>query len=87
MWRADETGLLPASPVGSAVLSEAPELPEAWWGALNALPVPLAAHETGRVATPDTDTLTQELVTESIRGVFPGCFDATVQRWFPSTRT
>lgn len=84
MWRADETGLLPASPVGSAVLSEAPELPEAWWEALNASLDALTAHETRRAATPDTDTITQELVTESIRGVFPGGFDTTVQRWDPA---
>ncbi|WP_055626309.1 hypothetical protein [Streptomyces hirsutus] len=84
MWRADETGLLPAAPVGSAVLSEAPELPDEWWEELNASLDALAAHKTRRVATPDTDTITQELVTESIRGVFPGDFDTTVRRWVPA---
>ncbi|MBL3671149.1 hypothetical protein JL475_35520 [Streptomyces sp. M2CJ-2] len=84
MWRADETGLLPAAPVGSAVLSEAPELPDEWWEALNASLDALAAHRTRRVATPDTDTITQELVTEFIRGVFSGNFDTTVQRWVPA---
>ncbi|MFF4179884.1 hypothetical protein [Streptomyces sp. NPDC001750] len=84
MWRADETGLLPAAPVGSAVLSEAPELSDEWWEALNASLDTLAAHRTSRIATPDTDTITQELVTESIRGVFPGDFDTTVQRWVPA---
>ncbi len=84
MWRADETDLLPAAPVGSAVLTEAPELPDAWWAALNASLDALAAHQTRRIATPDTDTITQELVTESIQGVFPGDFDTTVQRWVPA---
>ncbi|MET4657326.1 hypothetical protein ABID80_001018 [Streptomyces sp. PvP037] len=84
MWRADETGLLPAAPVGSAILSEAPELPEAWWEDVNASLDALAAHRTRRVATPDTETITQELVTESIRGVFPDDFDTTVQRWMPA---
>ncbi|MFF8906323.1 hypothetical protein [Streptomyces olivaceoviridis] len=84
MWRADETDLLPAAPVGSAIVSDTPELPDQWWEALNASLDALAAHETGRIATPDTDTITQALVTESIRGVFPGDFDTTVQRWVPA---
>jgi hypothetical protein len=84
MWRADETELLPAAPVGSAVLSDAPELPDEWWEALNASLDALATHETRRVATPDTDTITQGLVTESIRGVFAGDFDTTVERWVPA---
>ncbi len=84
MWRADETDLLPAAPVGSAVLSEAPELTDEWWEALSASLDALAAHKTRRVATPDTDTVTQELVTESIRAVFSDDFDTTVQRWVPA---
>ncbi|GAA3375659.1 hypothetical protein GCM10020367_44320 [Streptomyces sannanensis] len=84
MWRADETELLPGAPVGSAVVSEVPELPDEWWEALNASLDALAAQDTRRVATPDTDTITQELVTESIRGVFPGDFDTTVKRWVPA---
>ncbi|WP_189957908.1 hypothetical protein [Streptomyces alanosinicus] len=84
MWRADETDLLPAAPVGSAVVSDAPELPDEWWEAMNASLDALAAHKTGRVATPDTDTITEALITESIRGIFPGGFDTTVQRWVPA---
>lgn len=84
MWRADETELLPGAPVGTAVLSEAPELPDEWWGALNASLNALAAQSTTRVATPDTVTVTQALVTESIRSVFPGDFDTTVERWVPA---
>jgi hypothetical protein len=84
MWRADETDLLPGTPVGNAVLSDAPDLPDEWWKALNASLDALAAHTTNRIATPDTDTITQRLVTESVRAVFPGDFDTTVQRWVPA---
>lgn len=70
MWRADETDLLPAPPVGNAVLSEAPELPGEWWDGLNASLDALEAHRTRRIATPDTDTITQASVTRSIRAVF-----------------
>jgi len=84
MWRADETGILPAAPVGNAILSEAPELPDDWWGAFNTSLDALAAQQTRRVATPDTETITQALVTESIRGVFAGDFDTTVEQWVPA---
>ncbi|MGW0864395.1 hypothetical protein [Streptomyces sp. NPDC002611] len=84
MWRADETGLLPGAPIGTAVLSTAPGLPDQWWEALNASLDSLAAQETRRIATPDTVTITQSLVTEAIRGVFSGDFDTTVERWVPA---
>ncbi|MFB0616111.1 hypothetical protein [Streptomyces sp. AGS-58] len=84
MWRADETDLSPAAPVGNAILSEAPELSDEWWDGLNASLDALAAHQTRRVATPDTETITQTSVTEAIRAVFPGDFDTTVQRWVPA---
>ncbi|MFI6465451.1 hypothetical protein [Streptomyces sp. NPDC050538] len=84
MWRADETELLPEAPVGNAILGEAPELPDDWWEALNASLDALAAQDTRRVATPDTVTITQGLVTESIRGAFANDFDTTVERWVPA---
>ncbi|GHI07402.1 hypothetical protein Scel_57230 [Streptomyces cellostaticus] len=84
MWRADETGLLPGPPIGTAVLSEAPVLLDKWWQALNASLDALAGQETRRIATPDTVTITQALVTKSIRSVFPDGFDATVERWVPA---
>ncbi|MEU1020311.1 hypothetical protein ABZ383_26885 [Streptomyces sp. NPDC005900] len=85
MWRADETGLLPSPPIGNAVLGDDPKLQDAWWQALNASLDALAAQETRRVATPDTVTLTQELVTEAVRGIAPGAdFDTTVERWVPA---
>lgn len=84
MWRADETDLLPGPPIGTAVLSEGPRLSDEWWEALNASLDALAAHETRRVATPDTVTLTQDLVTESLRRAFARDFDTTVERWVPA---
>ncbi|MFF3504931.1 hypothetical protein [Streptomyces sp. NPDC003247] len=84
MWRADETELLPADPVGTAVLSEDPKLTDAWWQALNASLDALAVQRTMRLATPDTVAITQALVTETIRAAFPGDFDTTVEQWVPA---
>ncbi|WRZ89961.1 hypothetical protein OHB54_13340 [Streptomyces sp. NBC_01007] len=84
MWRADETELLPGAPVGSAILSEAPELPNNWWAALNDSLNALAAQRTRRIATPDTDTITQAVVTETIRGAFSDGFDTAIERWVPA---
>ncbi|MFD9488686.1 hypothetical protein [Streptomyces sp. NPDC059991] len=83
MWRADETGLLPGAPVGSAVVAEDPRLAEEWWASLNASLEALAAQRTNRIATPDTETLTQELVTGTIHSVFPGV-DTAVADWRPA---
>lgn len=83
MWRADETELLPAEPVGSAVVAEDPQLPEEWWAAMNASLDALGAQRTNRIATPDTETLTPELVTKAIHGVFPGV-DTTLGEWRPA---
>jgi hypothetical protein len=84
MWRADETELLSGTPIGTAVLSEDPKLPDEWWKAFNTSLDALAAQDTRRVATPDTLTLTQALVTESVRDAFAGDFDTTVERWVPA---
>ncbi|MFG3041770.1 hypothetical protein ACGFYZ_33190 [Streptomyces sp. NPDC048330] len=83
MWRADETELLPGAPVGSAVVAEDPQLTEEWWAALNASLDALAAQHTNRIATPDTETLTQELITGTIHSVFPGV-DTAVVEWRPA---
>ncbi|MFE3375810.1 hypothetical protein [Streptomyces anulatus] len=83
MWRADETGLLPGAPVGSAVASEAPKASKGWWASLNASLDALAAQHTNRIATPDTETLTQDLITETIHSVFPGV-DTSVTDWRPA---
>ncbi|MEV6021672.1 hypothetical protein [Streptomyces sp. NPDC052036] len=84
MWRADEMVLVTAPPVGQAALViEDPQLSGGWWAALNASLDALAAQRTHRLATPDTETATQELVTGTIRAVFPEV-DATVDEWTPA---
>ncbi|MFE9911466.1 hypothetical protein [Streptomyces clavifer] len=83
MWRADETGLLPDAPVGSAVVAKGPQLSEEWWVSLNASLDALAAQHTNRIATPDTETVTQELVTGTIHNVFTGV-DTAVADWRPA---
>ncbi|MHC5701917.1 hypothetical protein OTC26_010735 [Streptomyces tirandamycinicus] len=83
MWRADETELLPGAPVGSAVVAKDPQLSQDWWVAMNASLDALAAQHTNRIATPDTETLTQELVTGTIDSVFPGV-DTAVVEWRPA---
>jgi hypothetical protein len=84
MWRADETSLLPGASIGSGVLAADPQLPEAWWRELNTSLDALAAQQTSRVATPDTELITQAVVTEAVRGAFGGGFDATVSTWVPA---
>ncbi|MEV7925412.1 hypothetical protein [Kitasatospora sp. NPDC088779] len=71
VWRADETSLLPGGPVGTAVLAADPGLPDTWWHALNTSLDALTAQPTGRVATPDTEPITQQLVDRVIRTAFP----------------
>lgn len=83
VWRADEMELLPAEPIGRAVLGHDPGLPEAWWEGLNTSLDALAAASTPRIATPDTVTITQAGVTEAIRSVFPGA-NTTITRWAPA---
>ncbi|MDV5145441.1 hypothetical protein R1T08_14775 [Streptomyces sp. SBC-4] len=83
MWRADETELLPGTPVGSAVVAEDPQLSEEWWAAMNTSLDALAAQHTNRIATPDTETLTKELVTATVHSVFPGV-DTEVVDWRPA---
>ncbi|WP_435598203.1 hypothetical protein [Streptomyces anulatus] len=83
MWRADETELLPGAPVGNAVLAEEPQLSGEWWASMNASLDALAAQRTNRIATPDTETLTQELVAGTVHSVFPDV-DTTVTDWCPA---
>ncbi len=65
------------------MVAGAPELPPGWWAQLNASLESLARQRTNRIATPDTETITQELVTRTIRQVFPRV-DATVREWCPA---
>lgn len=86
MWRADETELVTAAPVraGGQLVGD-PELPGSWWATLNGSLDALASQRTTRVATPDTVSITQAGVTETIRGAFPDHpVDTTISRWTPA---
>ncbi|WP_327303564.1 hypothetical protein OG730_08065 [Streptomyces sp. NBC_01298] len=85
MWRADELELIPSPSVGKgALVLEDPGLPDKWWEALNASLDALASQQTPRIATPDTVTITQEQVTQTLATVFPGVADTRIERWAPA---
>ncbi|MFK0235550.1 hypothetical protein [Streptomyces vinaceus] len=85
MWRADELELMASPSVGkSALVLADPGLPDEWWEALNASLDALASQQTPRIATPDTVTITQEQVTQTLGAVFPGVADTRIERWAPA---
>ena len=88
IWRADEVGLVSAPPIRPrGALREAPALSDAWWATLNASLDNLAQQHTARLATPDTQLMTQALVTDLIERVFPGQVDTTlpsIEQWVPA---
>lgn len=85
LWRADETELMNDPPVGQAALViEDPQLPGTWWDGLNASLDALATQHTPRIATPDTESITQDLVEVTIRSVFPEVCDLVVSEWTPA---
>ncbi|UUU38737.1 aminoglycoside phosphotransferase family protein [Streptomyces sp. NBC_00162] len=85
MWRADELELMTSPSVGkSALVLDDPGLPDTWWEALNASLDALAAQRTPRIATPDTVTITQEQVTQTLGEAFPGLSDTRIERWAPA---
>ncbi|MCX4632885.1 hypothetical protein [Streptomyces sp. NBC_01443] len=85
MWRADELELVAARAIGKgALLREDPGLPETWWAGLNDSLDALSSQHTFRVATPDTERITQELVTRKLGEVFPEVTRTTVERWVPA---
>ncbi|PZT72950.1 hypothetical protein DNK56_03430 [Streptomyces sp. AC1-42W] len=85
LWRADETELVNDPPVGQAALViEDPQLPDTWWDGLNASLDALATQHTPRIATPDTESITQDLVEVTIRSVFPEVSDLVVSEWTPA---
>ncbi len=84
IWRADETELLPSRPVSTAVVATDPQLPDAWWYALNTSLNNLASQHTARVATPDTEIITQQLVDRVIRVAFPTATNTRVKTWRPA---
>ncbi|MER5412211.1 hypothetical protein [Streptomyces virginiae] len=85
MWRADELELIASPPVGKGAMVLAdPGLPDAWWEALTSSLDALAAQQTPRIATPDTVTITQEEVTQTLGEVFPGIADTQIEQWAPA---
>ncbi|MFJ9841749.1 hypothetical protein ACIRYZ_15010 [Kitasatospora sp. NPDC101155] len=84
IWHVDETSLLPELPVGAAVVTIDPELPGDWWRSLNASLAALAVHRTARVAAPDTERITQQLIDDTIKAAFPGTHDTRVDQWCPA---
>ncbi len=87
VWRADEVELVTAVPVraGGRVRDDA-RLSDAWWDTLNTSLDNLARQHTTRIATPDTEPITQALVTAEITRAFPNQVDATVtdDNWVPA---
>lgn len=87
VWRADEIQLVSAAPIRSrGSLRDAPALPDAWWDSLNTSLDSLARQRTTRLATPDTETITQALVTNVIERAFPDTVDTTItdEEWVPA---
>lgn len=87
IWRADEIQLVSATPVRShGLLDDALTLPDAWWDTLNISLDNLSRQRTTRLATPDTEPITQALVTAAIERVFPGQVDTTItdHAWVPA---
>jgi hypothetical protein len=87
VWRADEVELVTADTVRSGgSLGSDPELSDAWWDTLNTSLDNLARQHTTRVATPDTETITQALVTTEINRAFPDKVDAIItdHEWVPA---
>ena len=82
MWRADELELIASPSVGNgALVLEDPDLPDTWWEALNASMDALVEQQTPRIATPDTVTITHEVVTQALAEVFPHLADTRIERW------
>ncbi|MER6316373.1 phosphotransferase [Streptomyces sp. NPDC001581] len=72
-------------PVGkSALVLDDPGLPDAWRETLNASLDALAARQTRRLATPDTVTITQEQVTQTLAEAFPCLADTGIEQWAPA---
>jgi len=82
VWRADETALVTAPPVGrnGEVLSADPGLDDAWWAALRRSLTALAGHVTTRVVTTNMRPISQERVSAFVASVYPGV-DTTIDEW------
>lgn len=85
VWRADEVQLVTAAAVQRGPLRGDVAPSAAWWSALNASLDTLARQHTSRVATPDTEAITQALVTREIERAFPGQVDTAItEPWVPA---
>jgi hypothetical protein len=87
MWRADEVEFVSASPIRSrGSLREVPDLSDTWWTTFNSSLDNLMSQRTTRIATPDTETITQELVSRVIEQAFPDQVNSTVtdEEWVPA---
>ncbi|MFE9239939.1 hypothetical protein [Streptomyces sp. NPDC007007] len=56
-------------------------MPESWWAGLNLSLDALAAQTTPHIATPDTESITQELVDTTIGPVFPDVSHLLIDEW------
>lgn len=84
IWRADEVQLVTAAPLARGALREV-SWSQDWWATLNASLDALGRQHTTRVATPDTEAITQALVTGEIERAFPGQVDTTLtEPWVPA---
>jgi hypothetical protein len=86
-FRADEIELVTgtnARPIGYPL--HEPQLSSDWWDTFNKSLDNLAAQHITRVATPDTQLITQGLVTETIERAFPGQVDTAFgdAEWVPA---
>nr|QEO73888.1 hypothetical protein [uncultured bacterium] len=87
LWRADEVEFVSVSPIRSrGSLRDAPELSDAWWTTFNSSLDNLMSQRTTRIATPDTETITQDLVSRVIERAFPNQIDSTItnEEWVPA---
>jgi len=85
IWRVDEVELVPVAPVQRGPLRDDVELADEWWTALNRSLDALAGQYTTRVATPDTERITQDLVTSVIERALPRQVDTEISEpWTPA---
>lgn len=84
VWRADEVEFVSDAPLQRRMMRDV-SLSETWWATFNASLDALARQRTPRIATPDTEVITQELVTQEIERAFPGQVDtALTEPWVPA---
>ncbi|WP_215545130.1 phosphotransferase [Amycolatopsis sp. CA-230715] len=66
-------------------MSDTVSFPDSWWATLNSSLDALARQHTMRVATPDTEAMSQALASREIERAFPGRVDTTIDdQWVPA---